>query len=28
VDQLLADEMKLRESGAFSGNLGEYVHMP
>ncbi|CAO2832902.1 unnamed protein product, partial [Amaranthus hypochondriacus] len=23
VDQLLADEMKLRESGAFSGNLGE-----
>ena len=27
VDQLLADEMKLRESEAFSGNLGEYVHM-
>uniref|UniRef100_A0A7C9ENL7 1,3-beta-glucan synthase n=1 Tax=Opuntia streptacantha TaxID=393608 RepID=A0A7C9ENL7_OPUST len=23
VDQLLEDEMKLRESGAFSGNLGE-----
>jgi len=27
VDQLLEDEMKLRESGAFSGNLGEYAHM-
>lgn len=25
VDHLRAEEMKLRESGAFSGNLGEYV---
>ena len=25
VDELREDEMKLRESGVFSGNLGEYV---
>ena len=25
VDKLREEEMKLRESGAFSGNLGEYV---
>lgn len=26
VDELREDEMKLRESGVFSGNLGEYVY--
>lgn len=25
VDQLREEEMKLRQSGVFSGNLGEYV---
>lgn len=25
VDKLREEEMKLRESGTFSGNLGEYV---
>lgn len=25
VDELREDEMKMRESGIFSGNLGEYV---
>lgn len=28
VDQLRQEEMKLRESGVFSGNLGEYVLNP
>lgn len=27
VDKLREDEMKLRESGVFSGNLGEYVNL-
>jgi hypothetical protein len=26
VDELCEDEMKLRESAVFSGNLGEYVY--
>lgn len=28
VDKLREEEMELRESGAFSGNLGEYVVLP
>jgi len=28
VDKLMADEMKLRESGVFRGNLGEYALIP